>query len=177
MLKTATAALACFILPFSVQAELHTVQNDTVETPEVFDASDPQVIVSLFREEGYRAILTASDLGFYEIESAANGYAFWLYFQACDDEGANCEIVTFSCGFDFVAPQSEAVLGTWNRDRYTKAYVDEEGDPYVEFSVNMTHGVTRENFADTLTWYTSEALDFVDQIGWEEDDTATAQPI
>ncbi|MEQ9316865.1 MAG: YbjN domain-containing protein, partial [Henriciella sp.] len=74
-------------------------------------------------------------------------------------------------------PQTEAIFGDWNRQKISKAYLDEDGDPYVEFSINMLHGVSRENFTDTLNWFAMEMAAFMDQVGWSEDDKAPAQPI
>ena len=41
----------------------------------------------------------------------------------------------------------------------------------------MKGGVTRENFVDTLHWFTTEMSAFIEQIGWNRDLSGQAQPI
>ena len=67
-------------------------------------------------------------------------------------------------------------MNAWNQSRYTKAYIDDENDPFIEFSINMLHGVTRENFVDTLGWFMLEVEEFENLIGWGQS-AETSQPI
>lgn len=147
------------------------------DMPALVDARDPAAIVELMQAGGYPAELNVQESGAVEIRSQANGANFWLYFQACDPDFTNCEIITFAAGFDFSSPQVPELLGDWNVTRYSKAYLDKDGDPFVEFSVNMVHGVSTRNFLNTLNWFTLEMKAFMSQIGWNDTDVAAAQPI
>ena len=145
--------------------------------PSLVDAGDPGRIAAILREEGHEATLKRQDTGAMEIETSAGGTRFWLYFQACDDDFTGCEVITFASGFDFETAQLPDIIGDWNANRFSKAYLDADGDPFVEFSVNMKNGVSRENFIDTLSWFIMEMDAFIERIGWNSDIAGQAQPI
>lgn len=174
--KAAGAASAYLVAACAAIAEDTAIPVQTAES-ELLDAADPAEIAALLASEGFEAVLSKQDTGAVQIKSSAAGESFWLYFEACEADYTGCEVITLSTGFDFDTPQTEAVFGDWNRQKISKAYLDEEGDPYVEFSINMLHGVSRENFVDTLNWFAMEMAAFMDQIGWNEEDDAPAQPI
>ncbi|WP_158085604.1 YbjN domain-containing protein [Henriciella aquimarina] len=180
----ALAALLFAIAPAAMADQTNTFPPGSpspAQTPSapsgLIDASDPAAIVDLLEEAGFDARLTTQPTGAVQIESSIAETNFWLYFQACTPEFTGCEVITFSSGFDFDSPQVRDILGDWNATHYTKAYLDDSGDPFVEFSVNMVHGVSRENFINTLNWFTTEVKAFMDQIGWNNDTGGTAQPI
>lgn len=178
--KSACAASACLLLTGGASADDAVIEVEPVETNpagELIDASDPAAVAALLAGHGFEAILSKQETGAVQIKSSAAGESFWLYFQACDEDFTGCEVITLSTGFDFETPQTEDIFADWNRQKISKAYLDEEGDPYVEFSINMLHGVSRENFIDTLNWFAMEMAAFMDQIGWSEEDSASAQPI
>ncbi|MEL7232221.1 MAG: YbjN domain-containing protein, partial [Pseudomonadota bacterium] len=74
-------------------------------------------------------------------------------------------------GFDFADAQDESVAAEWNYNRFTKAYLDKEGDPFIQLPVNILHGITPANFEDTLVWFTNEMGAFMDHIGWYDQET------
>ena len=152
-------------------------EADGDSAPQVIDATDPELIARILRSEGFKAELKTLASGAVEIESEYDGASFWLYFQACTVDFTGCEVISFSSGFDFETAQLPDIIGDWNHERYSKAYLDEDGDPFVEFSVNMKGGVTRQNFVDTLHWFTTEMSAFIEQIGWNRDLSGQAQPI
>lgn len=144
---------------------------------ELVDATDPEAVAALLASEGYQAVLSQQPEGTWQIQSAAAGTSFWLYFQACAPDHTGCEVISLVSGFDFDQPQVPGILGDWNRRKLSKAYLDDDGDPFVEFSVNMVHGISRDNFIDTLNWFAMEIVSFMDQIGWHQEDAESAQPI
>ncbi|GGB64548.1 MULTISPECIES: YbjN domain-containing protein [Henriciella] len=148
-----------------------------VEDASLIDASDPMVVASLLAEEGYEVILSKQESGAVQIKSSVGAVNFWLYFQACAPDFTACEVITLASGFDFDTAQPPAIYGDWNRDKLSKAYLDEDGDPFVEFSVNLVHGVTRDNFLDTVHWFTLEVMSFMEQIGWNKEAPDAAKPI
>ncbi len=170
------ATLACPVI--GANAQRLTVQSSAPASPgALVDATNPQLIAEIMKSEGYEAKLSQQDSGASEIQSNVAGTHFWIYFQACDPDFTNCEVITFAAGFDFDTPQVSGVLGNWNQTRYSKAYLDSQGDPFVEFSVNMAQGVSRENFVNTLDWFASETVAFMQQVGWHEDTADPARPI
>ncbi len=157
MIHKTFAALLCALLITAFAA---------AEEIDLIDATMPEAVADLLREEGFRAKLSKEEDGTTAIESAANGKSFWITFQACDEHKADCEIIILSAGFDFLDPQPESVIGNWSRDKFTKAYLDDEGDPHLEFTINSKHGITKDNLRDTLVWFTDEMPRFMKHIGW-----------
>jgi len=132
------------------------------------DATDPKRIASILQDEGYRGKVDIDDEGKISIRSAAHGADFQIYFQACAEENAACEVLAFSAGFDLEQAIDRSIIEEWNRTRWTKSYRDDEGDPFLEFNVNAVHGVSEANFRDTVNWYVRELSEFVDLIGWQD---------
>ncbi|MEQ8558990.1 MAG: YbjN domain-containing protein [Henriciella sp.] len=152
-------------------------QEDGAPDRKLVDARDPEAIARILREQGYEAAIEKQENGAVEIQSKSGHANFWLYFHACTPHFTECEIITFSSGFDFETAQLPDIIGNWNATRFSKAYLDADGDPFVEFSVNMKDGVTRENFVDTLDWFTMEMSAFIERIGWNAGLAEQAQPI
>lgn len=175
----ALLALAAFALSLCLSpASAQQPSTEEAEAPaNLLDASDPESIADLMRTEGFKAELVTRQNGAVEIASESGGAQFWLYFQACEADFTGCEVITFSSGFDFETAQLPDVIGDWNMARYSKAYLDADGDPFVEFNVNMKHGVSPENFVDTLHWFTTEMDSFMDHIGWDSTLAEPGQPI
>lgn len=140
-------------------------------------AADPQAVAALLRKHGFETEIETQPTGAVVIHTQSRDAGFGLYFQACTETLTECEVITFSSGFDFDTPQLPDVLGRWNSTRFSKAYLNGDGDPFVEFSINMKHGVSEENFIDSLTWFTTEIAAFIEQIGWTGDVEDHTQPI
>nr|WP_070960983.1 YbjN domain-containing protein [Hyphomonas sp. Mor2] len=155
-------ALYCFALAPLLATASHADETRLV------DAFDPKRIVSILQDEGYRSKLSVDEDGKVSIMSGAHGTDFHVYFEACSDGGTKCEILAFRAGFDFDRPPAPAILDEWNLKRWTKSFRDEDGDPFLEYAVNMVHGVSEANFRDTLNWYVRELGEFIDEIGWND---------
>ncbi|MEM5516742.1 YbjN domain-containing protein [Henriciella sp. AS95] len=155
-------------------AELAAPKSQSVD---LIDATDPMAIATILAEEGFNPILSKQESGAVQIQSTTGEVDFWLHFQACAPDFTACEVITFMSGFDFDTPQDPAIFGDWNREKLSKAYLDGDGDPLVEFSVNLVHGVTRDNFLDTLHWFALEVRTFMEQIDWHKQEPDSAKPI
>lgn len=177
-LRLLALAVAIGLLALPASSQVFSAQEDPGPAVSgLVDATDPESIAALLREEGYKATLKHQESGAVEIQSSAHEASFWLYFQACTPEFTECEVITFSSGFDFETAQLPDIIGDWNVSRFSKAYLDKDGDPFVEFSINMKEGVSRENFLDTLSWFTTEMEAFIERIGWNNDIAGQTQPI
>ena len=94
---------------------------------------------------------------------------FLITFEACDEDGEECELIVFRCGFA-MDPDDQPDLETlnvWNSTKWGKAMMDDEGDPWVILEVNTVGGITEDNLLDTFTWWESMIEDFTDYIGFE----------
>jgi len=156
-MKTLVAGLslaAALILAPAAQAE--DLHKGGMTGPEV---------VAWMQKAGYKAELGKDDGGDPMISSAAEGQTFKVYFYDC--EAGRCKALQFSAGFDLKTPLTLDKINAWNRkNRYLKAYLDEDGDPYVQYDVNVNAGRTVEGLDDDFGVWTGMIGDFTTFIGW-----------
>lgn len=131
---------------------------------ETVDAADPAKLVSIIRDLGYRAVLETDGVGDPMITSSVGGTDFSIFFFGCTN-GEDCKTLLFKAGYDLDPGTTLDVVEAWNEGTlYGRAYLDDEDDPWLEMSVNMFGGVSRENFEDTYDWWEVIVGDFEDRI-------------
>ena len=120
----------------------------------------PQVDAIMDVAKGYgSASLGKDDTGDPLISGRMDGIKYSIYFYGCTD-GAQCRDIQFATGWDN-SGVSMSDVNAWNKGkRYGKAYIDDEGDPIVEMSVNLYGGVTRKNLDDTFDWWRTVIKEF-----------------
>jgi hypothetical protein len=149
-----------------------TGQGTTTATPPpaltggLVDASTPQTIANLMQQAGYRAVLTTDNVGDPKIESSAAGADFSIYFYGCEN-GQNCLSLQYTSGYDLPDGASLGLMNDWNKSkRFGFAYLDEENDPFLNYDVNMSYGVSEQNFLDSLSLWDTILADFHNHIDW-----------
>ena len=127
---------------------------------------DPEVIGLLMMDQGLEVAADRHPDGTPELHSRMDGLRFRVLFYACDPPP--CETIQFTAGFDLPRPMALARINDWNRERrFGKAFLDDEGDPFVEMDVNLYgEGIGRRTFLDTLDLWQQVLSDFRDHIGW-----------
>jgi len=130
-------------------------------------ASDPSSILAVMQSEGYIATLGRDDQGDPMIESRLSDSEFKVYFYGCD-AGRDCLSVQLSAGYDLDAPTTAGLVNEWNRDnRYSRAFIDDEGDPFLRIDVKMQKdGNGVQNFIETLDIWRRLVEDFERYINW-----------
>jgi hypothetical protein len=150
-------ALSVAALP-AASARAEDLHKDGMTGPEV---------AAWLQKAGYKAELTKDDGGDPMINSAANGSTFKVYFYDCDTAKTRCKALQLSAGFDLKTPLTLEKINEWNRkNRYLKAYLDDEGDPYVQYDVNVNAGRTLAGLDDDFGVWTGMLDDFTTFIGW-----------
>ena len=131
------------------------------------DATDPAVLLAAMQDFGFAATLEKDSDGDPLIVSRISKTKFRVFFFGCNG-GENCSSIHFRAGYDLDKPISALVVNEWNRQkRFGKAYIDDEGDPYLEMDLNMAFdGVGYENFQDTLDWWRVVVEGFEEFIDW-----------
>jgi Putative bacterial sensory transduction regulator len=130
------------------------------------DASSPQALANLMQQAGYRAVLTTDNVGDPKIESSAAGADFSIYFYGCEN-GQNCLSLQYTSGYDLPDGASLGLMNDWNgTKRFGFAYLDNENDPFLNYDVNMSYGVSEQNFLDSLSLWDSILADFHAHIDW-----------
>lgn len=139
---------ASLVLAGSVQAQ--AIHKDGLTGPEV---------QAWLQKAGYKAELSTDKSGDPMIKSAAQGHAFFVYFYDCAE--GRCKALQFSAGFDLDKGTTLAKVNEWNRkNRYLKAYLDDDSDPYVQYDVNLNAGRTYSGLDDDFRIWTGMIADF-----------------
>jgi hypothetical protein len=133
---------------------------------EIVDATDPEKLVAVIQDLGYRARLDVDNLGDPVIQSSVGGTDFSILFFGCDEEShEQCKLLLFKVGYDLDDGTTLGVVNEWNESRLVgRAYLDDEMDPWLEMAVNMDGGVSRPNFEDTFDWWEVTLEDFESHI-------------
>jgi hypothetical protein len=166
----------------SVLPLLASLQAAAPAAVQPLSSHDPQTVVSWLQKEGFRAKLEPStskekSVGPF-ISTADGGTNFYIYFLNCKDKKL-CEDVQFSAAWDFETGKGPAatVMHDWNaKKRFTKAYLDKEGDPYLEMDVLFAdRRLSPKAYDESFQIFVSALPIFRKEIGWDKsDDAATA---
>jgi hypothetical protein len=167
LLLGATLILA----PGAAQAQLQPMQPlqpaQPTQQAQLLDATTPELVVTAIQGFGYKARLTTTKSGKPKIESTISKSNFSIFFNDCNNSNAACKSVQFSMGYAMRNKPSPDAINAWNRDkRWAKAYLDKDGDPFLEMDVNMLGGVSVKNFEDTFDWWRLAITEFEKAIGW-----------
>lgn len=127
---------------------------------------DPDVVMTLLQDYGLKVTKDTDSVGDPLLSTRIEGTNFDIYFYSCDE--GPCQSIQFSAGFDLDQPMSAGKINEWNRDkRFGKAYLDDDGDPYIEYDINLDFdGVGAKNFDDTIDLWRVVLADFRDFIDW-----------
>ncbi|MBD3785531.1 MAG: YbjN domain-containing protein [Sphingomonadales bacterium] len=127
---------------------------------------DLDVVMNLLQDYGLKVTKDTDIVGDPLLSTRIEGTNFDVYFYSCDE--GPCQSIQFSAGFDLENPMSAGKINEWNRDkRFGKAYLDDEGDPYIEYDINLDYdGVGAKNFDDTIDLWRVVLADFRDFIDW-----------
>lgn len=132
----------------------------------LIDASDEALLAKFLQDQGFRAKLEVLDDGDPVIRSNSSGTNFSIYFYNCE-RGTNCQSIQFFVAYDLEDGTSLERINQINtRNRFTKIYLDDENDPYMELDVNLAFGVTHENLADTLEWWLLSMGELERELDW-----------
>lgn len=121
---------------------------------------DADVVAELLIDYGLRVERRTDDYGDPVIDSRIDGTRFNVSFYDCDP--GPCGSIQFSAGFDMNDPVSPRVINEWNRDhRFGKAFLDKEGDPFLQLDVMMSgDGIGKRNFDEILSMWQDALSEF-----------------
>lgn len=129
---------------------------------DLIDATDPNRIVELAKGFGSANLETDTD-GSPMITGRMDGTRYVVYFYGCDD-GKECDDIQFAASWSD-AKVDPKDINAWNMNkRFAKAYLDDQGDPVIDLSVNIDYGVTVRNLEDTFDWWSIAMREFKSQV-------------
>ena len=133
---------------------------------EIVDGTDPEALVDIIQDLGYRATLEVDGEGDPLIRSSVGGTQFALVFYGCSEQHDGCQILLFKAGYELNDKVGMDVINQWNATRlFGRAYLDDVRDPWIELVLNMQGGVTRAQFEKTFEWWETSVGEFEDEIG------------
>lgn len=129
--------------------------------------ADPDVVATFLEDYGLKVTRDKDDQGDPMLSSRIEGIYFDVYFYGCT-KGTDCDSIEFSALFSSDQPVDVSVANDWNRQgRFARAYIDEDGNPNLEFDVNLDFdGVGGKNFDDTIDIWRAALSDFRQHINW-----------
>lgn len=100
-----------------------------------------------------------------------DGTQFNIFFYGCDS-GTNCKQILFQAGWDLPNGVRPAIINNWNRGNlFGRAFLDDEGDPFVEMPINLDGGMSAELMDDNFDWWRFVLEEFKDHIGLDARDS------
>lgn len=114
---------------------------DDAATQEVLTSIDRDLMLEILRAEGYAADVDARGVIIWKIE----GCRSQIFID--EDTGTTVQYhISFSDGNATLERVND-----WNRTkRYSRTFLDEEGDPHLVLDLDVEGGVTRERVADFI---------------------------
>jgi hypothetical protein len=140
------------------------VAAPTLAAAQSVTASSPEKLAEIVRAEGYRATVGKDSVGDPMITVGVEGMDTTILFFGCT-AGKECQSVVFRAGFDLPNGLAPERVNAWNRENLVGgAWLDDENDPFLDYFVTLTGGVSRENFADALDWWAVAVRGFKEHI-------------
>ena len=133
-------------------------------------ASDPAQVARVMQEAGYTADLRTDDYGDPLIKTSFAGYGGSIYFYGCA-EGTHdgCDSVQFRVGLDRKAAVTPELMSAITRKyRYIALWLDDEGDPWINYDIHTGSGVSTANFLATLKAFEGNFAAVADDVFAEE---------
>lgn len=123
-------------------------------------AKNPQGILAALEGAGYDAELTEDGTGDPMILTRLSGWSTRIYFYGCDETSHDgCDALQFSAGFDRKEPwTAEEALALARKYRFSSTFLDDEGDPYIEWDVITGDGIPAPVFLASVLSF-SDAID------------------
>ena len=120
-------------------------------------AEHPQTLVDALQGAGYQAKLGKDAVGDPMITSGSSGTQFRIHFYNCT-ANTNCKTVNFLTGWDLDTKIPLESINRFNAEnRFTRAYLDKEGDPMLAMDVDLDDGgMSAALFIDNIEFWTTQ---------------------
>ena len=141
-----------------------------VAADDVVTAYNPGGMAKVMRDAGYKADLDVDDYGDPVIKTSFGAYGGTIYFYGCDETNHDrCDSVQFRAGLDRRTAMPLSLLNqVVKKYRYSAVWLDDEGDPWVNFDVFTNAGISKDVFLTALKAYTENLENVADQVFAEE---------
>jgi hypothetical protein len=135
----------------------------------------PQVVTSLTAEE-MEAILRAAGYRYERLQQGQQGQVvvfalrmgnFLAFLGLVDCKGGRCESLQILTPFPTRNRPTLERINAWNREkRFSRAYLDQDGNPVLEWDLGLGEGVTLETVVSFLRIFEANLSQFATWIGF-----------
>lgn len=130
----------------------------------LIDATRPNEVLAIAQNYG-SGQLDVDGVGDPMIIGEMEDVTYTVVFYGCQNN-VNCTSLLFRAGFSKPG-FSTGDMNVWNAERlFGRAYIDNEGDPIIEMTVNLFGGVSAQNLDDTFDWWRVVLTQFKEHINW-----------
>jgi hypothetical protein len=114
---------------------------------------------------GITAELTTDSSGDPQLTFQLGAYKVLLVTYGC--EAGSCKSVQLYAGFSMGKKTALEKINEWNRDRrFGRAYLDGEGDPVVEYDLDLEGGVSKGAIEEWVRTFQSIAEAYASHVGF-----------
>jgi len=141
-----------------------------VGADELVTAFNPSGLAKTMRDAGYKAELDVDDYGDPIIRTSFGDYTGSVYFYGCDESTHDrCESVQFRSGLDRKTAMPASLVNTVvKKYRYAALWLDDDGDPWINFDVFTGSGIPKPVFLRALEAYSGNLETVADMVFAEE---------
>ncbi len=142
LIRTLLALFAAFAAVQAMPAAAKNVVADIDQIADVMKGAGHKVEVKDVKGERF-------------ISAEGSGYKYAIFSFGCDDAGKNCKSIQFFVAFDPKSSPSLEQMNTYAREhRWGRPYLDKEGDPAIEFDLDLEKGgMSPELFLDNVEYW------------------------
>ena len=145
--------------------------------PAISQDGDKNPVITKYADIDMRSLLTEMKLKFKESKDEDDLVVFDVDIDGTEMNiyqytGAGEKIIdslSFSVGYDLEKGMDMRPINEFNsRNRFVKAYLDEENDPFLVCDIRVKEGVTRETLKETIKSYISAVGRFESALSGDE---------
>jgi hypothetical protein len=124
-------------------------------TAQTVEARNPASVQAALQNGGYKPEMKKDASGDPMLMIDSQGYKMMVLFFGCKNN-TGCKSVSFYAATRAAKKIDLAAVNKWNEQRrFGRAFLDSEGDPSLQFDVNLdVGGMSPALFIDTLEWFT-----------------------
>jgi hypothetical protein len=154
--------LLAVILAFS----LAVAQGQTpVQAPKVVTSLTPGEMEAILKEAGYRYERVEKDAKVF-FSLRMGGLKAVLLLMDC--KGGRCGSLQLAAAFSMRNPPTLERINAWNQEkRFSRAYLDKDGDPVLESELDLEGGVTQQAIISFLETFEISLSLFATWIGFQ----------
>ena len=159
-LRAGLAGMALVLMTAPVAAETSRAT--------VFQTVRGADVVRIMSQASYKPKLSDDSYGDPLVSVTSGGLIYEIQFYGCETaEPRECTSLMYSAGFDANGSRSPELMNLWNRDRrFTRAYMEEDGDLRLEMDVVVAGGVTEDMLGNHVSVWDEALAEFSSHIGW-----------